>query len=1063
MPDASGTWLRRLDGTTWTNQLQLSTATSGTADVRAIGDVAHILLFRGTTSELASVEYLSGPNTYQFWTARPTLSSVSLDSGVETATIDVDSQDRMWLASDGTTTILVRYSDPPYGSWSGPILLATGVTTDDISVVTALPDGTVGVLWSNQNTQRFGFRLHTDGDDPVIWDVDEVPASQSALNVGGGMADDHLHVAVAADATLYAAVKTMYDIVGFPKIALLVRRPTGIWDDLYTVDESGTRGIALLSETAGTITVIYTSIEGAGSIVYKEAPISSIVLGPRTTLIGGSNHNDVTSTKQNIDDQVVLLARSTSSASVDGLLLSTPPAQCGDGVVAGGEQCDDGDTTPSDGCSATCQVETCFVCGGQPSVCTPNTGSPCNDGLFCNGADTCSSGACTGHAGDPCPGADGDGNCTESCNEAGDNCLAADPNGSSCTDALFCNGADTCSGGACTGHAGDPCPGADGDGNCAESCDEGADNCLAADLNGSSCTDALFCNGADTCSGGACTGHAGDPCPGADGDGNCAESCDEGADNCLAADLNGSVCTDGLFCTATDTCSGGSCVGAGDPCAGGTECNDACNEGNDDCAEAFGTPCTADGSVCTDDECDGAGTCGHPDNTDPCDDGLFCTLTDACSGGACLGAGDPCASGAECNDACNETADNCADASGTGCASDGNVCTDDECDGAGTCGHVNNTDSCDDGLFCTLTDACSGGACLGAGDPCASGAECNDACNETADNCADASGTGCASDGNVCTDDECDGASACGHPDNTDSCDDGLFCTATDTCSGGSCVGTGDPCVAGAECNDACSETANDCAEASGAGCTSDGNVCTDDECDGAGACGHLSNTDPCDDGLACTTVDACTAGSCVGSVPPECDDANPCTQDSCDDGSGCINAEEPVLTCLTAERGGFQVKDNADDAKDQLRWKWQKGEQTDQLDFGDPLNATSYTLCVYDTSGGSSSLATSLQVDANGFWQSYDPKGWSLKDSTGTYDGVQQIKLKPGAIGKSKAQLKARGANLATPVPVDASTFFAQDPNVTVQLLNSEGVCWTSEFTTNLLNTQEQFKAKTP
>ena len=46
----------------------------------------------------------------------------------------------------------------------------------------------------------------------------------------------------------------------------------------------------------------------------------------------------------------------------------------------------------------------------------------------------------------------------------------------------------------------------------------------------------------------------------------------------------------------------------------------------------------------------------------------------------------------------------------------------------------------------------------------------------------------------------------------------------------------GDPCAGNPECADACDETANVCADASGTPCTDDGNVCTDDECDGAGA-----------------------------------------------------------------------------------------------------------------------------------------------------------------------------------------------------------------------------------
>ena len=105
----------------------------------------------------------------------------------------------------------------PYSSFSGPVTLATGVAADDIGVVTALPNGQIGVLWSNQNTRLFGFRVHSDGADPSVWSTDEQPASQSALDVGLGMADDHLNVAVAADGTLYAAVKTSYDTAGQTK------------------------------------------------------------------------------------------------------------------------------------------------------------------------------------------------------------------------------------------------------------------------------------------------------------------------------------------------------------------------------------------------------------------------------------------------------------------------------------------------------------------------------------------------------------------------------------------------------------------------------------------------------------------------------------------------------------------------------------------------------------------------------------------------------------------------------------------------------------------------------
>ena len=127
------------------------------------------------------------------------------------------------------------------------------------------------------------------------------------------MADDHLNVAVASNGTLYAAVKTSYDTAGYPKIALLIRRPNGTWDPLYEVDQSGTRGIVLLNEQDHTVRVVYTSSEGFNDIVTKKSSTSSIAFGSRSTLLTGGV-NDVTSTKQNWSGKVPVMAASASTA-----------------------------------------------------------------------------------------------------------------------------------------------------------------------------------------------------------------------------------------------------------------------------------------------------------------------------------------------------------------------------------------------------------------------------------------------------------------------------------------------------------------------------------------------------------------------------------------------------------------------------------------------------------------------------------------------------------------------------------------------------------------------------
>jgi len=272
-----------------------------------------------------------------------------------------------------------------------------------------------------------------------------------------------------------------------------------------------------------------------------------------------------------------------------------------------GDDCDDDNPCTTDSC----------VSVGDGCSNTNNT-IACNDGIYCNGTDTCSGGSCSQHSGDPCPGADGDGDCSETCNDVADDCSAADPNGSSCDDGAYCNGTDTCSGGSCSQHTGDPCPGPDGDGDCSESCNDVADNCSAADPNDSACDDGTYCNGTDTCSGGSCSQHSGDPCPGADGDADCSESCNETADNCSANDPNGSACDDGTYCNGTDTCSGGSCSQhSGDPCPGADgdlDCSETCDDVADNCNAD-----DPNGSSCATNATCSSGACTCSADYDDCD------------------------------------------------------------------------------------------------------------------------------------------------------------------------------------------------------------------------------------------------------------------------------------------------------------------------------------------------------------------------------------------------------------------------------------------------------------
>ena len=278
-------------------------------------------------------------------------------------------------------------------------------------------------------------------------------------------------------------------------------------------------------------------------------------------------------------------------------------------------------------------------------------------------------------------------------------------------------------------------------------------------------------------------------------------------------------CDDGLWCNGAEDCVDGDCVsGTAPDCDDGVACtDDACNESTD--------------------------SCDYVANNANCDDGQYCNGVEICdSESGCLAGTDPCVGFAGCDEANDEC---------LGCQGD---------------------EDCDDGLYCNGVETCVGMACQPGTPP-----DCDDAVD--------------------CTDDSCNEVTdGCDHTANHALCDDGLYCNGSETCD----VAVG--CLPG---------TTIDCG---------DGVSCTDDSCNEAtDGCDHIVNDAHCDDGLWCTGVETCDAISdCQPGTPLDCDDEIDCTIDTCnevthmcastaddalcDDGLWCNGAE----VCL--ERDGCQL-----------------------------------------------------------------------------------------------------------------------------------------------------------
>jgi hypothetical protein len=132
-------------------------------------------------------------------------------------------------------------------------------------------------------------------------------------------------------------------------------------------------------------------------------------------------------------------------------------------------------------------------------------------------------------------------------------------------------------------------------------------------------------------------------------------------------------------------------------------------------------------------------------------------------------------------------------------------------------------------------------------------------------------------------------------------------------------------------------------------------------------------------------------------------------------------------------------VKDNANDAKDRLVWKYLKA--TDALDIESNMglphrsNGAPILFCAWDETANTPSAVTGFVVESDAV-DCGDKRCWKETGrSTEAGGATGLIYTRKGGGGdptKGKAILIAAGVNLPTPGPLDASTFFDQDTQVT-------------------------------
>jgi len=156
----------------------------------------------------------------------------------------------------------------------------------------------------------------------------------------------------------------------------------------------------------------------------------------------------------------------------------------------------------------------------------------------------------------------------------------------------------------------------------------------------------------------------------------------------------------------------------------------------------------------------------------------------------------------------------------------------------------------------------------------------------------------------------------------------------------------------------------------------------------------------------------------------------------------------DPEVGCRDAGKQSVFLKDK----KGKFKWNWKQGAATAKADFGNPLTATDYQVCLFDSVADELFPGFCVVVPAGADWKD-KKKGFTYKSKTGV-EGITKIVLKAGEGGKAKIKVRGKGMDLPR-LPL------SQNPEVVVLISNDAGVCWKSRFSTAKKNDEKKFKAK--
>lgn len=200
-------------------------------------------------------------------------------TGTNAIVVERDSGATLWVTFVSDGRVMLAHSLENDARWTEPIALPGSGTLrpEDISSVVAFGPGRIGVMWSDQQTQRILFASHADGEPDTAWSPVEVVAE------GAGSSDNHLNLKsfdLGTERVVAAAIKTSRDAVADPnplasQILVMIRDPKGRWNGIEAgrVQDHHSRPVILIDEERRIMYLVAQSPFTGGAIYLKRASL----------------------------------------------------------------------------------------------------------------------------------------------------------------------------------------------------------------------------------------------------------------------------------------------------------------------------------------------------------------------------------------------------------------------------------------------------------------------------------------------------------------------------------------------------------------------------------------------------------------------------------------------------------------------------------------------------------------------------------------------------------------------------------------------------------------------